>query len=590
MPIRSRSHELEDESIERFKSSIPRRWVCREKGRDYGVDLEVEIFAEDRTATGLMFYVQLKATDDAKRERKTSMDVDRIEYLNSLSLPAVVIRYCAPTGRLFWMWDYEALHQAYPPAKTATLSFTNEWSIDTPDSFAELLRVTRRINERRQNELFALSVKYETGYGTQLTASRALNEVIGSLGFIRVTDDENRVPLSIAFHPDHARITLWRGYLELPVGYETSDNVLITLAFALSAVLMRAGFSDRAATAANFCLSLGDVSTVMAREISVYACIALRGEPLKATRLAVQAGIHREQDEAFLSFTTELKVGHSASQSEVAAAIQAFYLPAIEVAPTDESRGAICYSLANVRSNNEEHAKAVEAYNRARKLRPQYLASDYYLNELGGAFFRAGKFRCSAIAYRRASKITTDENTAYCLGDALLYSGEFAEASSILERVAEGPDTHLAVMALLKSILADWFNQNGTLPKPNDFQALAEHADKIGPTDDKLLSVLASAFAAPASSFLWSWAIQLSVIAKFPYIFEVLVCAEQSCGSEPYSMCRERMLSIVETESDLQIFDDLHIEARDLVASRPRRPYTARLLSDNGMLVMTRRL
>lgn len=79
---RTRSHRLEDISINKFNSLLPDLWVCRRKGKDYGVDLEVEIFDDDGDTTGLMFYVQLKATDNPKLERSVSMKVDRLNYLS----------------------------------------------------------------------------------------------------------------------------------------------------------------------------------------------------------------------------------------------------------------------------------------------------------------------------------------------------------------------------------------------------------------------------------------------------------------------------------------------------------------------------
>ena len=92
MPKRTRSHELEDESIDCFKAGIPKKWVCREKGRDYGVDIEVEIFDDNGDATGLMFYVQLKATDDATLERKAVLQVDRLNYLAAFEMPSILVR------------------------------------------------------------------------------------------------------------------------------------------------------------------------------------------------------------------------------------------------------------------------------------------------------------------------------------------------------------------------------------------------------------------------------------------------------------------------------------------------------------------
>ncbi|MGV1767994.1 DUF4365 domain-containing protein [Rhizobium rhizogenes] len=109
VPNRSRSHQLEDVSITYFKSILPEAWVCREKDRDYGVDLEVEIFDELGDATGLMFYAQLKATDNPDRETKAVIPVDRIRYLQSLDAPSILVRYSTPNKNVYWRWAFGAL-------------------------------------------------------------------------------------------------------------------------------------------------------------------------------------------------------------------------------------------------------------------------------------------------------------------------------------------------------------------------------------------------------------------------------------------------------------------------------------------------
>lgn len=63
MPKRTREHILKDESRKHFNDLLPDNWVVRTPAPDYGIDGEVEIFSKDGSPTGLMFFVQLKATD-----------------------------------------------------------------------------------------------------------------------------------------------------------------------------------------------------------------------------------------------------------------------------------------------------------------------------------------------------------------------------------------------------------------------------------------------------------------------------------------------------------------------------------------------
>ena len=68
MPRRTRAHELEALSRSAMRACLPPGWVVRDVHQDdYGVDQQVEIF-DDGLATGLMFHVQLKATDEPSLE------------------------------------------------------------------------------------------------------------------------------------------------------------------------------------------------------------------------------------------------------------------------------------------------------------------------------------------------------------------------------------------------------------------------------------------------------------------------------------------------------------------------------------------
>ncbi|UBZ13493.1 DUF4365 domain-containing protein [Flagellimonas marinaquae] len=61
--MRSRTHILEEESLLELKKILPIEWVIREKPKDYGIDIEVEIFTSKGEYTGIVFWIQLKATD-----------------------------------------------------------------------------------------------------------------------------------------------------------------------------------------------------------------------------------------------------------------------------------------------------------------------------------------------------------------------------------------------------------------------------------------------------------------------------------------------------------------------------------------------
>ncbi len=62
LPKRSRAHVLETLSRQHVESIFPAEWICRRVEGDYGLDLRVEIVADEQV-TALEFSTQLKAID-----------------------------------------------------------------------------------------------------------------------------------------------------------------------------------------------------------------------------------------------------------------------------------------------------------------------------------------------------------------------------------------------------------------------------------------------------------------------------------------------------------------------------------------------
>jgi hypothetical protein len=106
MPKRPHQHQLEDESRTAFRAKLPREWVFEPITYDYGIDGRVEIFDKNGLTTGLMFFVQLKATAKPKLNLAlaVSLKLDTYKYYRSLSLPVLIVRYHAPTRKLYVRW------------------------------------------------------------------------------------------------------------------------------------------------------------------------------------------------------------------------------------------------------------------------------------------------------------------------------------------------------------------------------------------------------------------------------------------------------------------------------------------------------
>jgi len=60
--MRPRQHEIDTQARKIVPLGLPRQWEFREStGRDYGIDMSVEIFEEGRP-TGKILFLQIKGT------------------------------------------------------------------------------------------------------------------------------------------------------------------------------------------------------------------------------------------------------------------------------------------------------------------------------------------------------------------------------------------------------------------------------------------------------------------------------------------------------------------------------------------------
>lgn len=99
-------HEIDQAAVRRFNGLLPRDWVYREQTRDYGVDEEVEVFANGNS-TGILFKVQIKGSKGVRVRHNDlisyQMDVDDVEYLaEQLTVPSFLILVDVSDDRVWW--------------------------------------------------------------------------------------------------------------------------------------------------------------------------------------------------------------------------------------------------------------------------------------------------------------------------------------------------------------------------------------------------------------------------------------------------------------------------------------------------------
>lgn len=130
MPKKHRSHDIEDESIDRFKALLPSWLIYREKPKkDYGIDGEVEEFDSDDETTGLVFLTQLKGTDekDLKKALAEPLPRGHVTYYRNLTLPVLMVRYVSANKTIYTRWSHSLdTYGKNADWKTTTFRWTEE--------------------------------------------------------------------------------------------------------------------------------------------------------------------------------------------------------------------------------------------------------------------------------------------------------------------------------------------------------------------------------------------------------------------------------------------------------------------------------
>lgn len=103
-PNRTDSHQLEELSERYFRQSLPKNWTVEKPANDYGVDLRVDLFEENK-ATGLELLVQLKASVHPTGTDTESIRLRTATYnhlWNKLQV-AILVKYIESEGEAYWL-------------------------------------------------------------------------------------------------------------------------------------------------------------------------------------------------------------------------------------------------------------------------------------------------------------------------------------------------------------------------------------------------------------------------------------------------------------------------------------------------------
>ena len=418
-------------SFNRFRALLPVAWVVRERSRDYGLDLEVEIFTDAGAATGLFFYVQLRATDDPRRVRKLRFKVDQLDYFRLLDLPTAIVRYSTGEDVFHLMWAFEIPEPGSGASQTLSFADDQRWTAGTPALIVQTLETLRKLNRRSDTAPLALALVNDEHDLERSYAAQTAFERLRKLGFVSDAHDDSAVALVI--HCTETGVTLRVDrFAEVKVETSVAGDLTGGLVWSAVRLLWRLGLKP----AANRLARRADVEghAPPTRSLALSGALALLPDTAAAVNFACRAGLQDNQDEAFLVLIVGLHrdgVLSADGESHLVLLRQALDSEAVRKDPM--AQASLTYSIGNALRASGRYAAAVMHYRRALRLRPTYAESSYFWQELGGCFYMRRKFQAASKAYERARCLEPGPHVSLLEADALLGAGEVGRAAELYD-------------------------------------------------------------------------------------------------------------------------------------------------------------
>jgi tetratricopeptide (TPR) repeat protein len=428
---RVRNHELEELSLAALRFELPPKWVIHDFGKDYGIDVQLEIFEADGFATGLRCYGQLKATDNAADEDVLSLDRDHFEYWGAHTDPVLLLRYYADVNRYFWCWLHEVAWSLKPDAQSLSVTkFLKPWDkSNSPKSIQEFLEQRSRAFTERQLPPFVVAVRSSTvPLATLAEVANALNELENLSAFRFEVESLTSTAFEVSLLPGGI-VCSHLGFPGVMVEELDETSPSCTAHTILLLVFLTACRYDRILVARPLAKSCFGLLLKAAGEKFFFPLIdsAIYAVGLKdATDLfhaASGSGITELSDTLFpgVAYVAAQRYGEidqwvSMLREELVSS------------PVVAHKAATAYSLGNALSNKGQWAEALPMFKLAGEALPDYFNRGYFRHEYGAALFENGMFTEAAEQYRAALALEPSPRLHYLLGDVLFSAGEFSAA------------------------------------------------------------------------------------------------------------------------------------------------------------------
>lgn len=431
MSHRIRNHVLEERSLAFLRDAFPDSWIIHPFFRDYGIDFQVEVFAENGDRTGIRFYGQVKATDRVEDDDFLRLDRSHFEYWAAHTDPVALLRYFDASKQLQWCW----MHDVDWLMKPETQSLGVAGLLKTWDKSGSSVEVERYLHARRQALFEPVTPPYEitveqfgSAEASQLLAAK-IAKAINSKSF-RVLTRELAVG---TFHVVIATDKIAASHCGLP-GFvfhhedELTDAEVIVRS--LLAIFLCACKYERVLFARALATSAAPLLYRAAGEnlkLTLFDAIIF-ALGLKPAAEFISPLLAEEKNPLLGWFMFTTACAASSFKYGEAHSWGTLLRQWIEKPPIPGNAGTFAYNLGNSLLNQGQWAEACEAFASALANDLSYENRSYFWGEYGAANFEAGNLDAATQCYEKAILLKDDPAERWRLGDTLFHSGQYAKA------------------------------------------------------------------------------------------------------------------------------------------------------------------
>lgn len=446
MPIRPQQHQLEDISRDEFSSLLPREWVVRDKNKDYGIDVEVEIFDSKGYSTGLVFWVQLKATESCKESdrKKVPLAIETVDYYKSLDLPVLIARYSLEGNTFYVKWAHEVdFHPRKKGQKTKTISCNDKLTKENALQLKDYLEKIKKIKQRKFNFPISVSIEIQCDtinkidkWSLESQLKKELQKY-SNLVVYKKDKSESLIQLIISSKDLNISFSGLTGCVidnihkcKSDIVPELTNTALLGVAVALT----RLGSSELAANIVlhsdikNYFLSYEKMALQL---LPFILCTQYFDELVDIILEDMEYN-----DSNLIELVTHgigmMRNNSENSQLDCIESLLKKTLIKYTNKGWDELLGIAHYNLANHYRYRGRFIKSLHHYIRTKRYESEYLNRDYYHRECASVLFELGRFSLSSKLYKNAIKLGNENRDKALYADALMYSGLYHQANTQL--------------------------------------------------------------------------------------------------------------------------------------------------------------